>query len=42
MVEALIEEGAVINPLDQALEHGLGRCVLLRHKDALSRAAPPR
>jgi permuted papain-like amidase YaeF/Yiix C92 family enzyme len=34
VVEALIEEGAVINPLDEALEHGLGRCVLLRHKDA--------
>ncbi len=34
VVESLIEEGAVINPLDKALSHGLGRCVLLRHKDA--------
>jgi hypothetical protein len=34
VVEALIEAGAVINPLDAALAHGVGRCVLFRHKDA--------
>ena len=34
VVEALIEEGAVINPLAADLQHGLGRCVLFRHKDA--------
>jgi len=33
VVEALIEEGAVINPLDYTLAHGLGRCVLFRHRD---------
>ena len=33
VVEALIEEGAVINPLAYTLTHGLGRCVLFRHKD---------
>ena len=40
VVEALIEAGAVVNPLDAALAHGVGRCVLFRHKDAeLSRRA---
>jgi len=34
VVEALIEEGAVINPLSHTLQHGLGRCVLFRHRDA--------
>jgi hypothetical protein len=34
VVESLIEEGAVINPLDKTLHHGLGRCVLFRHRDA--------
>jgi hypothetical protein len=34
MVEALIEEGAVITPLETALRHGLGRAILLRHRDA--------
>jgi hypothetical protein len=34
VVEALIEEGAVINSLEETLHHGLGRCVLFRHKDA--------
>lgn len=34
VVEALIEEGSVINPLSETLSHGLGRCVLFRHKDA--------
>jgi hypothetical protein len=33
VVEALIEDGAVINPLASTLEHGIGRCVLFRHKD---------
>jgi hypothetical protein len=33
VVEALIEEGSVINPLAYTLTHGLGRCVLFRHKD---------
>jgi len=33
VVESLIEEGAIINPLDSVLHHGLGRCVALRHKD---------
>jgi hypothetical protein len=33
VVEALIEEGAIINPLDHTLRHGLGRCVVFRHKD---------
>ena len=33
VVEALIEEGSVINPLSYTLTHGLGRCVLFRHKD---------
>ncbi|MCZ7594676.1 MAG: YiiX/YebB-like N1pC/P60 family cysteine hydrolase [Hyphomicrobium sp.] len=33
VVEALIEEGSVINPLAATLEHGLGRCVLFRHRD---------
>jgi hypothetical protein len=34
MVEALIEEGAVITPIEAALRHGLGRAILLRHRDA--------
>lgn len=34
VVEALIEEGSVIKPLDRDLSHGLGRCVVFRHKDA--------
>ncbi|MTD94187.1 hypothetical protein GIW81_07535 [Hyphomicrobium sp. xq] len=33
IVEALIEAGSVINPLSYTLEHGLGRCVLFRHRD---------
>lgn len=33
VVEALIEEGSVINPLSYTLQHGLGRCVLFRHRD---------
>ena len=34
VVEALIEAGAVINTLDHALKHGIGRAVVFRHKDA--------
>jgi hypothetical protein len=34
VVEALIEDGSIINPLDHVLHHGLGRLVLFRHKDA--------
>ncbi len=33
VVEALIEEGAVINPLKSVLEHGIARAVLFRHRD---------
>jgi hypothetical protein len=34
VVEALIEEGAVINTLEYFLDHDVGRAVLFRHKDA--------
>ncbi len=34
VVESLIEEGAIINTLAQALTHGSGRAILLRHPDA--------
>ncbi len=34
VVEALIEDGSVINTLEHVLDHGLGRAVLYRHKDA--------
>ena len=34
VVEALIEEGSVINPLGKTLTHGNGRAILLRHRDA--------
>lgn len=33
VLEALIEEGAIISNLDYTLEHGLGRAVLFRHRD---------
>ncbi|MEZ5818687.1 MAG: YiiX/YebB-like N1pC/P60 family cysteine hydrolase [Hyphomicrobiaceae bacterium] len=41
MVEALIGDGSVVTPLDKALGHGVGRAVLLRHRDIdlASRAA---
>jgi hypothetical protein len=40
LVEALIEEGAVWTPLEAALDHGLGRALLLRHRDGeLARSA---
>jgi hypothetical protein len=34
VVESLIEEGAIINTLEHALGHGVGRAVLFRHPDA--------
>ncbi len=34
MVEALIEDGAVITPLGAAFDHGLVRAVLYRHRNA--------
>ncbi len=34
IVEALIEEGAIVHPLADALTHDLGRAILLRHRDA--------
>jgi Permuted papain-like amidase enzyme, YaeF/YiiX, C92 family len=34
VVESLIEEGGIINPLDATLHHGLGRCIVFRHRDA--------
>ncbi len=34
MVEALIEDGSIASPLETALDHGIGRAVLLRHRDA--------
>jgi len=33
MVEALIEEGSVVKPLEAALAHGIGRALLFRHRD---------
>ena len=40
VVESLIEEGAIINPLATVLDHGLGRAVLFRPKEpALASAA---
>ena len=34
VTEALIEDGAVVNSLEHVLDHGLGRCIVFRHKDA--------
>jgi len=34
LVQALIEEGSVITPLNEALAHGVARAVLYRHRDA--------
>lgn len=34
IVEALIEEGSVLHSLEHVLDHGLGRAVLYRHRDA--------
>ena len=34
VVEALIEDGATINTLEHALDHGIGRAVLFRHRDS--------
>lgn len=33
IIEALIEDGAVINPLAKTLDHGLGRAMLFRARD---------
>ena len=33
LVEALIEDGSVITPLEEVLNHGLGRAMLFRHRD---------
>lgn len=33
MVEALIEEGSIVKPVDLSLAHNVGRAVLLRHRD---------
>ncbi len=33
ITEALIEEGAIVNSLEYTLDHGLGRCIVFRHKD---------
>ena len=33
LVESLIEDGAIVNPLAHALDHGVVRAVLYRHKD---------
>jgi hypothetical protein len=33
MVESLIEDGAIINPLAKSLDHGIVRAVLYRHRD---------
>lgn len=35
VVEALISDGAVINPLDEAMRHGIGRAILFRHRDTV-------
>ena len=35
MVESLIEVGAVVTPLEAALEHGLGRAIVFRHRDSV-------
>jgi hypothetical protein len=34
LVEVLIEEGGIIKPLQEGLDHGLGRAIVLRHPDA--------
>ncbi len=34
VVEALIEDGSVVNTLEHVLDHGLGRAVLYRYRDA--------
>jgi hypothetical protein len=33
LIEALIEDGAVVTPLEEALNHGLGRAMLFRARD---------
>ncbi len=34
VVESLIEKGATITPLEKALDHGISRAILFRHRDA--------
>lgn len=34
MIEVLIESGGNVTPLAEALNHGLGRAILMRHRDA--------
>lgn len=34
VVEALIEVGSTITPLEDVLDHGLARCIVFRHRDA--------
>lgn len=33
VVEALIEVGSTITPLEEVLDHGLARCIVFRHRD---------
>ena len=33
VVESLLEKGATITPLEEALDHGISRAILFRHKD---------
>ncbi len=33
ITEALIEEGSIVNKLEDTLDHGLGRCIVFRHSD---------
>ncbi len=33
ITEALIEEGSIVNKLEDTLDHGLGRCIVFRHRD---------
>jgi len=42
VVEALIEDGAIVNPLNTVLDHNLGRAVLFRHRDNTLAAAAAR
>jgi hypothetical protein len=42
VVEALIEDGAVIKPLKQALDHGLARAMLFRHRSEATAARAAR
>jgi hypothetical protein len=39
VVEALIEDGAIVNPLEVSLAHGIGRAILFRYRDPQVAAA---